>query len=372
MNNPWESRQRILETDGRRLSVYTARDGQVQTVTLWLRGEATAKMHSEIAAILQGELQRCQTLRLVFHDVAYISQACLNEIVTSQINLADKVHKQIELVNVPPQRLAELQKQGIDQQLPIVEIELQAPLAELALARPADGTAPRQPAVGNTTVVILDCSHQWIGFTDQSQLTVGRSESNAIVIPAQRRSVSREHLKIYKENDVWYLVDLGATYRTALNGQLLAPNEATPIGEAARLKMGKEPECHLLVEPLLTVAESDFAAFVYQWHTVACLRSLAARQSVYLTDAPMKLGRGYAIGTMMTTVGIGRTHGEIFFRDGRFLIVDSQSTNGTFVNEAKIPSGEPFVLSDGDTIRLGGEKLGESYLWQQQTLNSEG
>ena len=372
MNNPWEAHQRILERDGSALRVYIARDEQAQTVTLWLRGEATAKLHSDFAAILQGELQRCQTLRLVFRDVTYISPACLTEIVTSQINIADKARKQIELVNVPPERLAELQKQGMDQQLPIVEVELQAPSADMPSARPADCPAPRQSAPGKTTVVILDCSHQWFGVSDQSQLTVGRSESNVIVIPAQRRSVSREHLKIFKENEVWYLVDLDATYHTALNGELLTPNVATPIGDAARLKMGKEPECLLLVEPLLNVPASDFAAFVYQWHTAACLRGTAARQSVYLTDTPMKLGRGYAIGDMMTSIGIGRAHGEIFFKDGRFFLVDSDSTNGTFVNGTKISSGEPFPLNDGDTLRLGGEKLGETFLWQQLTLNSEG
>jgi FHA domain-containing protein len=40
-------------------------------------------------------------------------------------------------------------------------------------------------------------------------------------------------------------------------------------------------------------------------------------------------------------------------RPGRVVIEDMGSTNGTFVNEAPVPSGQPWELNDGDRVRFG-------------------
>jgi hypothetical protein len=40
-------------------------------------------------------------------------------------------------------------------------------------------------------------------------------------------------------------------------------------------------------------------------------------------------------------------------RPGRVVIEDIGSTNGTFVNEAPVPAGQPRELNDGDRVRFG-------------------
>jgi FHA domain-containing protein len=40
-------------------------------------------------------------------------------------------------------------------------------------------------------------------------------------------------------------------------------------------------------------------------------------------------------------------------RPGRVVIEDMGSTNGTFVNEAPVPAGQPWELNDGDRVRFG-------------------
>jgi pSer/pThr/pTyr-binding forkhead associated (FHA) protein len=51
--------------------------------------------------------------------------------------------------------------------------------------------------------------------------------------------------------------------------------------------------------------------------------------------------------------GVSRQHARITVQGGQAMIEDLNSTNGTWVNRAKIQSGQPTPLSDGAEIRLG-------------------
>jgi hypothetical protein len=74
-------------------------------------------------------------------------------------------------------------------------------------------------------------------------------------------------------------------------------------------------------------------------------------------------GRSYEIGNE-TTVGraagcqitlddtfVSQLHARVFARDGRFLVEDLGSTNGTYLNRQKV-SG-PMVISPGDRLQVG-------------------
>src|SRR5262249_13513128 len=87
-------------------------------------------------------------------------------------------------------------------------------------------------------------------------------------------------------------------------------------------------------------------------------------------------------GNLMRDPELSRQHARLSLRDGRTLIEDLGSTNGTFVNGAAVT--EPVTLSEGDEIRLGTSELrveataaaprsfaaGESRLQQQMTRMS--
>jgi diguanylate cyclase (GGDEF)-like protein len=65
------------------------------------------------------------------------------------------------------------------------------------------------------------------------------------------------------------------------------------------------------------------------------------------------VGRGKEADLALSDPGISRIHCEIFRdEDGRFLIQDQQSTNGTLVNGAKVIGRE---LRPGDRIQIGSE-----------------
>lgn len=385
MNRQWEDSGRTLQNGDHQLWMGRSLDAEPQAVIIWLQGEATAMMRNDFAAALRSELNRCMTLRLVFQDVTYFSNACLKEILTLQIDIGDREHKQIELLNVPLEIIKEMIEQGIDQQLPIGEADIAPPMVPLQKqsdppiptfpiqlddsipSSPKEQSFPIQESM-KTTIILISSSEPFIKTSTQAQITIGRSNTSTIVIPADKKSVSRNHIKIYKEQKAWCLQDIGSTYGTIMNDKPVITGEATPINGAAFLILGKTHKYIILIEPYLTVPVDNYLKFLYDWNIVPRLRSLATNESILLADSALKLGRHYAMGTMMTSKGIGREHGEIVFEDGIYRIVD-RSTNGVFINDERIVQGEPTPMRDGDTIRLGGKEYGETYIWELDSLN---
>jgi pSer/pThr/pTyr-binding forkhead associated (FHA) protein len=50
---------------------------------------------------------------------------------------------------------------------------------------------------------------------------------------------------------------------------------------------------------------------------------------------------------------ISRRHAAIIQKDGRVLLVDLKSRNGTFVNDKQLSSDKAKILKDGDLLRVG-------------------
>jgi pSer/pThr/pTyr-binding forkhead associated (FHA) protein len=67
----------------------------------------------------------------------------------------------------------------------------------------------------------------------------------------------------------------------------------------------------------------------------------------------ISVGRHDSNDCTLPYAGVSRRHAEIRHQGGEWLIVDLESTNGTFVNGVRIPAYEPHPLRDGDRIRLG-------------------
>ncbi|MFN3762975.1 MAG: FHA domain-containing protein [Anaerolineae bacterium] len=56
---------------------------------------------------------------------------------------------------------------------------------------------------------------------------------------------------------------------------------------------------------------------------------------------------------LASMAGISRRHARLLRRPDGWFLEDLQSTNGTFLNENRLPPGQPVPLSHGDLIRLG-------------------
>jgi len=73
-----------------------------------------------------------------------------------------------------------------------------------------------------------------------------------------------------------------------------------------------------------------------------------------LTKPVVVIGRLAESDVVLTDPGVSRTHAEIRRENGRWVIADRGSTNGTRVNDASI---ETWVLGEGDRIKVGSTVL---------------
>src|SRR4029077_20262421 len=63
------------------------------------------------------------------------------------------------------------------------------------------------------------------------------------------------------------------------------------------------------------------------------------------------IGRAQGNDIVLPKGNVSKRHARIVLKDGKFIIVDLKSTNGTYVNGRKITS--PLVVKDSDKIYIG-------------------
>src|SRR5262245_22766381 len=69
-------------------------------------------------------------------------------------------------------------------------------------------------------------------------------------------------------------------------------------------------------------------------------------------DKPeITIGRVQGNDIILPKGNVSKRHSRIVLKDGKFIIVDLKSTNGTYVNGRKITS--PLVIKDSDKIYIG-------------------
>ncbi len=89
---------------------------------------------------------------------------------------------------------------------------------------------------------------------------------------------------------------------------------------------------------------------------------------VALPAAPQALvGRADAVSNFFPDVdltdydginlGVGRRHARLFVQAGQIMVEDLDSTNGTFLNAARLSPRQPAPLKQGDELRLGNLRL---------------
>src|SRR5262245_8369147 len=67
--------------------------------------------------------------------------------------------------------------------------------------------------------------------------------------------------------------------------------------------------------------------------------------------AEVTIGRVQGNDIILPKGNVSKRHSRIVFKDGKFIIVDLKSTNGTYVNGRKITS--PLVIKGTDKVYIG-------------------
>jgi NADPH-dependent 2,4-dienoyl-CoA reductase/sulfur reductase-like enzyme/pSer/pThr/pTyr-binding forkhead associated (FHA) protein len=65
------------------------------------------------------------------------------------------------------------------------------------------------------------------------------------------------------------------------------------------------------------------------------------------------IGRQAGIHLLIDQASVSRRHAEIRYANGQYVLQDLGSTNGTFVNEMRLPPDAPYILKPNDRLRFG-------------------
>jgi hypothetical protein len=126
------------------------------------------------------------------------------------------------------------------------------------------------------------------------------------------------------------------------------------LDQTARVKL-PEKVVTLLEEPPLgrpTTAPFDSMALHIMGEKLPFLihrgTTLLGRVSSSQKGAAVDLSKYYA-----RVLGVSREHAAIHYTDNGWMVEDLGSTNGTYVNDGKLPAHQLHALQNGDTVRLG-------------------
>jgi pSer/pThr/pTyr-binding forkhead associated (FHA) protein len=73
--------------------------------------------------------------------------------------------------------------------------------------------------------------------------------------------------------------------------------------------------------------------------------------SFELTDFETNIGRVLSLNNLvLNDTGVSRQHAKVTERDGRYTVIDLNSSNGVYVNDIKLTQA---LLKEGDTVRIG-------------------
>src|ERR1700690_837685 len=76
-----------------------------------------------------------------------------------------------------------------------------------------------------------------------------------------------------------------------------------------------------------------------------------AQRKLEFDKAEITIGRVQGNDIILPKGNVSKRPSRIVLKDGRFIVVDLKSTNGTYVNGRKITS--PLVVKSGDKIYIG-------------------
>ena len=190
---------------------------------------------------------------------------------------------------------------------------------------------------------------------DQDRITIGRSSSNTAVL--EGGDVSACHAEIHCDGQDVYLVDLGSTNGTKVNGktlkgrrQLRAWDTVTFGSTEAEVvdTEGRRPtEVIRAVGAPEAVSSGSPAAVGGPW-------KLVGSEGEFVITGRHVLGRGDGCEIRLRSQSVSRRHAEIKVENGRLTVKDLGSANGTFVNGKRV---EQRVLRPMDEIRFDEESF---------------
>lgn len=172
-------------------------------------------------------------------------------------------------------------------------------------------------------------------------ITVGRSDQADLRIPEHFRFVSAKHFEVTLEGQQFAIRDLGSTNGTLLNNRKLATDSKAPLFDGAIVRLGDE---RFGVSISLTFTSPVQQVAPAEGYTVSA-------PTFKVGELPeITIGRQPGNSIVLDAPDVSRRHAKITMINGKSVLEDLGSRNGTYVNETLVQRSE---LREGDLIRIG-------------------
>lgn len=180
-------------------------------------------------------------------------------------------------------------------------------------------------------------------------------------IQVEDSRASRRHAQVESSPAGMTVEDLGSTNGTSLNGRRLGPGEKAALSPGDKVSLGGFE----LVFSLPGEGAKTLMAAGGRTAAIAAPPTLGEVKAwINLPDGeqPLRLGT-YTFGRksdndlVITDSFVSGRHGTIEVTDAGIVLTDTGSTNGTVVNDAKVPAHAPTQILRGDVIKLGSTEV---------------
>ena len=169
--------------------------------------------------------------------------------------------------------------------------------------------------------------------------------------------VSRQHAAVNLSGSDVTVEDIGSTNGTSVNGSKLGGGETRPLMNGDTVSFGGyEAKLSLPGESNKTLAamSGKTAAIQAAPTTGEVVATLVMEdREIPLRPGVLSFGRREGNDIVISDPYVSGKHGEFEVTEGAVTLTDTGSTNGTVVNDAKLPANQKTQMQNGDVIKLG-------------------
>lgn len=182
--------------------------------------------------------------------------------------------------------------------------------------------------------------------------------------------LSKRHARLFAQDGKLFLADLGSLNGTACNGQPIK-HALVEVKHGDELGFGRLTfEVNIIELPQARATQADEPANLKLVLTPerqrGVLEPIVISSFPFLINKQSEILARYKEKLPKQLHYVSRRHAHIFARNGKLLVEDLGSTNGTFVNGEQLDE-HAHVLEDGDVLAFGSDQL----VYQVHILTAE-
>lgn len=174
---------------------------------------------------------------------------------------------------------------------------------------------------------------------EKKDSNIGRSVANNIVLPHD--SVSPEHAVINSLDDQIVLTDLNSDKGTFVNNEKI---------DSINLKHGDFVKFGDIIFVFENVSDQNQLTKTPPEVKLICKNIFEENYEIKIETDETQIGRDESNQVKLFHKSISRKHCKFVIQDGKIILIDLNSTNGTFVNGIQIQEKEVF---NDDEIKMG-------------------